>query len=154
MTADIDIGLFLNVSDVEKLTEAFPEDEYYLPLSDVLILEINRSQRGHFNIIHQGTGMKADAYPSRSHPLYSWAWSKRIRGALFSGEAWFAPPEYVIAWKLEFYREGKSDKHLRDIAGMVMIQGEALDRKTIEEMVREQKLHDEWAKALEMTASG
>ena len=30
-----------------------------------------------------------------------------------------APPEYVIVRKLEYHREGGSDKHLRDIASML-----------------------------------
>ena len=40
----------------------------------------------------------------------------------FAGERlWLAPPEYVIIRKLEFYREGRSEKHLRDIRGMLAV---------------------------------
>lgn len=36
----------------------------------------------------------------------------------FEGEPiWLAPIEYVILRKLKVFREGGSDKHLRDIAG-------------------------------------
>ncbi len=31
----------------------------------------------------------------------------------------FAAPEDVILKKMEYYREGASEKHLRDIAGMI-----------------------------------
>ena len=31
----------------------------------------------------------------------------------------FSPVEYVIISKLEFYREGGSEKHLRDIHGIL-----------------------------------
>jgi hypothetical protein len=34
-------------------------------------------------------------------------------------DAWFAPPEAVIVNKLLFYREGRSAKHLEDIAAML-----------------------------------
>lgn len=33
----------------------------------------------------------------------------------------------MILKKLLFYREGRSDKHLRDIAGVIKISGEELD---------------------------
>jgi len=39
-----------------------------------------------------------------------------------------APPEYVIVRKLEYYREGGSEKHLRDIRAMLAVSGELLDR--------------------------
>ncbi|MBW1907627.1 MAG: hypothetical protein JRJ24_20500 [Deltaproteobacteria bacterium] len=37
-----------------------------------------------------------------------------------------APPEYVIVRKLEFYREGGSEKHLRDIDAMLRISRELI----------------------------
>ena len=43
-------------------------------------------------------------------------------------DVWLAAPEDVILNKLLYYREGGSEKHLRDIASMLMIQGAAIDR--------------------------
>lgn len=40
----------------------------------------------------------------------------------------FSSPEDVILKKLDFFREGGSQKHLRDIASMIAVQGaETLD---------------------------
>jgi hypothetical protein len=36
-------------------------------------------------------------------------------------EFWLAPVEYVILRKLEYYREGGSEKHLRDISGILVL---------------------------------
>ena len=44
----------------------------------------------------------------------------------------FAPPEYVILRKLEFFREGRSEKHLRDIAAMLSEAGPLIDSSFIE----------------------
>jgi hypothetical protein len=41
-------------------------------------------------------------------------------------------PEDVIVNKLLFYDEGRSDKHLRDIAGMLRAQGPAIDRAFVD----------------------
>jgi len=51
--------------------------------------------------------------------LHAWALSNRRRIRLDSGPAWIAPPEYVILRKLEFFREGEQDKHLRDVRFML-----------------------------------
>ena len=50
-------------------------------------------------------------------------WAFKNRRPLTVGETpiWLAPPEYVIIHKLEFYREGRSEKHLRDIRGMLAV---------------------------------
>jgi len=42
--------------------------------------------------------------------------------------AWFGSPEDIILNKLIYFREGGSEKHLRDIAGMMKLLQEKLDR--------------------------
>jgi hypothetical protein len=48
-----------------------------------------------------------------------------------SYEAAFASVEDVIIKKMEYCREGGSDKHLRDIAGMLKISGQEIDEAYI-----------------------
>ena len=59
-----------------------------------------------------------------------------------------APPECVIVRKLEFYREGGSEKHLRDIRSMLAVSGDQIDRKELDEWIRARGLAKEW-KAVE-----
>ncbi len=47
-------------------------------------------------------------------------------------EVFFASAEDVILKKMEFFREGGSDKHLRDIAGILRVRGPKLDFDYIE----------------------
>jgi hypothetical protein len=42
-------------------------------------------------------------------------------------------PEDVILMKLKFYKEGGSDKHLRDIASMMKISGDEMEKGYLEE---------------------
>ena len=127
LTLDVDLVLHLSEAELAKLPATFPEESYYLPPLDVLTIEVTRSSRGHFNVIHFETGMKADCYPSRSHPYWEWAWKNRKSTPTESHPLWFAPPEYVILWKLEFYREGGGDKHLRDIRSMLTVSHQDID---------------------------
>ena len=62
-----------------------------------------------------------------------------------SGEVfWLAPIEYVIVRKLEYYREGRSGKHLKDISGMVTISGDQIDFELLEDKIKEYGLEKEW----------
>jgi hypothetical protein len=52
LTADIDVVLLLGAGNIEALRAAFPEATYYVPPDETLRLEIARSSRGMFNLIH------------------------------------------------------------------------------------------------------
>jgi hypothetical protein len=60
-----------------------------------------------------------------------------------------APPEYVIVRKLEFYREGGSEKHLRDIRSMLETSPDAIDHAELERMIAERGLQEAWKEACE-----
>jgi hypothetical protein len=56
----------------------------------------------------------------------------------------FASPEDVILMKLDFHRRGGSDKHLRDIAGVLRISGEQLDREYLDSWAQRMGLEETW----------
>jgi len=59
-----------------------------------------------------------------------------------------APPEYVIIQKLQYYREGKSEKHFRDISRMLQGLGEEWDREALHRLLEQYDLMKEWQLAL------
>ncbi|MBX2977360.1 MAG: hypothetical protein KF721_14640 [Ignavibacteriaceae bacterium] len=59
-----------------------------------------------------------------------------------------APIEYVIIKKLEFFREGNAQKHLRDINAMVQNSKDFLDEKLLMNYIHEFGLAKEWHKCL------
>ena len=142
LTADIDIVLLLRAADIAALRAAFPESLYYVPPDETLRLELARSSRGMFNLIHHANQFKADIYLAGQDPLHAWALEHRRRIGLEGGGAWIAPPEYVILRKLEYLREGGSDKHVRDIR--FILAATALDKAFLETEVARRGLHVEW----------
>jgi hypothetical protein len=58
-----------------------------------------------------------------------------------------APPEYVILRKLEYYREGKSEKHLKDIASMMELSSSQVDLEELQNKIKEYSLEKQWKKA-------
>ena len=149
VTHDIDFVVVLRSDDVRRLAGAFPSPEFYVPPADVIAAELARDLRGHFNLIHTGSGLKADFYIAKRDELHAWAFRHARRYALGAVSIALAPPEYVIVRKLEYHREGGSEKHLRDIRAMLAVSGEQLDRPALEEWIRRRGLELEWRRATE-----
>lgn len=144
MTHDIDLVLEVGLRNAEKVERAFPLEDFYCPPLETLIVEARRPIRGHFNLIHHETGFRADVYTIGEDPLHHWAMANRRSFELQGEQVWLAPPEYVILRKLEFYREGGSDKHIRDIAGILEMSSDDLNKDWLHEKIRGYSLITEW----------
>ena len=144
LTHDVDFLVFLREADISALAELFPASDFYLPPPETISTEARREQRGHFNIIHMETGFKADMYLTGRDELNAWAFKLRRRAQLEGETVVLAPAEYVIVRKLEYYREGGSEKHLRDIRSMLAVWGDQLDRSALNEWIQRRGLQTEW----------
>jgi hypothetical protein len=116
---------------------------------EVLIEEMKRLDHAQFNIIHHDSGFKADFFLRGNDPLHEWAFSNKRRMSIEDEySVWLAPPEYVIIRKMQYFAEGNSDKHLRDIQSMVLIMKDALDLKFIELQTKSLELSQIWQQVL------
>jgi hypothetical protein len=145
LTHDIDVVVALRVADAARLAAAFPAPAFYVPPAEVIQLEVGRAVRGHFNLIHIPTALKADVYPMGEDPLHRWGFPRRHKEVVGGAALWIAPPEYVIVRKLQYLREGESDKHARDIRAMLRLSGAVIDRDVLAEQVELYSLEKEWA---------
>jgi len=122
ITFDIDILVDLREQDFEALSQKFPLPRYY---ADPEMMK-NSTQMGiMFNIIDTNEGIKADLVPLKREPDYEIAFERRVRrnfidpaGNAFS--AWVAQPTDIIIGKLTAWKEGRSDKHPKDIRAMLV----------------------------------
>ena len=139
LTNDIDIVAGIEDRHIVGLLEDFPVDEFYI--SESMIKDAIR-RHGQFNIIHPSSGLKIDVIIKKNSSFDNSRFLRKKRllpSELY--EADFAAPEDVIIKKMEYYREGGSEKHLRDIAGILKISSESVDLKYI----------SEWANRLGLT---
>lgn len=148
VTHDVDLVIAFRRGDLERLSAAFPSPDFYAPPLETMRVEVARPRYGHFNLIHGPSGFKADVYPLTKDRLHTWAFGRRSRQELMGEPVWVAPPEYVILRKLEFYRDGGSDKHLRDIRAMLRISEGKIDLAEIATQSGGCGLTREWEKAL------
>ena len=144
LTNDVDIVLWITPANVDSLIASFPASDFYCPPKEVILEELARPERGHGNIIHHETGFKADLYFVAHDPLHIWGLSHTRDGEIDGNTFHLAPPEYVITRKLEFYREGKSQKHLRDINRMLVSLEDNLNLPLLESFIAEKSLSAEW----------
>jgi hypothetical protein len=130
LTVDIDIVADLKASHIKPLLEAFPFPDYYLSeeaMGDAI--------RRHFpfNIIQTATAAKVDLIPLPNDVFSRVAFSRRQR-LVFNqagAEAYFISAEDIVLAKLFAFEQTGSDKHLRDIKGVLVAQWGYLDLEII-----------------------
>lgn len=148
LTNGVDVVLDITSRDIPKIIKAFPVIDFYLPPTEVIETELLRGSRGHFNIISQLTMLKADIYLVGNDPLQKWGMKEARILDIDGQQVSFACPEYVIIRKLQFYREGNSAKHLRDIASMVVESSSEIDQVILATYLSQLHLETEWQAAL------
>ena len=143
-TLDLDVVAVVGKHHAARFLAVFPEVDFYCPPVEVIHAEAARPEHGHFNLIHHHSVYKADIYLTTGSDFERWAFANRR--AVMAGETpvWLAPPEFVIVEKLEFFREGGSEKHLRDIRGMLAVT--EVDRELIERQIASRGLGEAWRK--------
>jgi len=148
-TKDIDMVLDITLERVDDFYQAFPESEYDLS-RDAIVGAIRIQSQ--FNLMHNSSGLKVDfmiCEPTEFNRSRMARW--RELPVMETGKARFASPEDVILMKLKYFQIGESDKHLRDIRGMMRIQGDQLNLDCIAEWAERLSLVPQWQKVLEAT---
>ncbi len=138
LTNDIDIVADIEDIHVSSLMAAFPAEQFHV--SEEAIGEAIRHQK-QFNIIHPASGLKVDIIIREDTPFNDSRFNRIRRIKPGEGyEADFASPEDIIIMKMRYFKEGGSEKHLRDIAGIMKISGPEIDNAYI----------GDWAKRLDL----
>ncbi len=120
-TNDIDIVAAIHESHVAALCRAFELPEFYL--SEEAARDAVRTGF-QFNILHNDSGLKIDVIiPGDTE--FDRSTAQRVLQLRVSDDfiVTMISPEDVVINKLIFYREGGSDKHLRDVAGVMRVHG-------------------------------
>jgi hypothetical protein len=144
LTNDIDLVIFLIKNDIDKFIHAFSSEYFYCPPSEVIKSELEQKTGGHFNLIHHESGFKAVIYLAGSDELQIWAIRNAKQIEFEDSIIFIAPPEYVIINKLEFYSEGKSQKHLTDVKGILNNSSELIDFDFLNALIKEKSLIEYW----------
>jgi len=125
-TQDIDIVVDLPLDRVCDFCAAFPAPEFFIHEDAVRQAVQNQFQ---FNVLHPASANIIDMILPRADEWGRVQMERRQRIQLLADRSGFAArPEDVILGKMWYYAEGGSEKHLRDITGILRISGQVVDR--------------------------
>lgn len=143
-TEDLDVVVALDARGARRLHAALDGVRFYVPPLEVLQQEAGRDRHGHFNLYDNETGFRADVYLVGSNDLEAWALEHRRPIDVGTRRVWVSPPEYLIAYKLKYRRDGASEKHVRDVRAMLAVSGDAIDRALLAELVDRLGVRPQW----------
>ena len=96
---------------------------------------------GFNSTLHPTSGNKIDFILTRPEPWNSGQLLRcrtvELQSGLQTFRASVAAPEDVILGKLWYFSEGGGDRHLRDIAGILRVTGDGVDRAEVERWAKE-----------------
>jgi hypothetical protein len=149
LTNDVDIVAELHPEHVPRMARYFPAPDFHF---DEEMAKRAIARRHQFNVIHPSSGLKADIIVAEADEFDESRFARARRMTHAEGrEAVFSSPEDVIVKKLVFYTEGGSDKHLRDIAGMLEVSPELIDLAYVARWAEELGVRETWDAVLEKT---
>lgn len=141
-TSDLDVVAKLSLTDVARFLARFPSPDYYLSEAAMRDAIVRHSQ---FNILHPASGNKLDVMVlSGSEHDGLRMCRRRVLELEYALSPFFASPEDVILKKLQYFQIGGSEKHLRDIASMLLIRRTEIDRFYITEWATKLGVVEEW----------
>ncbi|MEO6066680.1 MAG: nucleotidyl transferase AbiEii/AbiGii toxin family protein [Gemmatimonadota bacterium] len=140
-TMDIDLVIDPTAPQLRALVRALTGTGTYLSSEAAEEALVHRTM---FNVIDTTSGWKIDLIVRRDRAFSTTEFGRR-RPAVYEGCAlWVASVEDLIVAKLEWAERGGSARQLEDVAALVRIQAEALDREYLERWVVELGLAPQW----------
>jgi hypothetical protein len=121
-----------------------PAEEYYVDLDTAL--EALRSG-SLFNVIDLKTGWKIDLIFRKSRPFSEKEFSRRQLVDLQGLRLYIAGVEDVIIAKLEWAKLANSQRQIEDVASMLRLRADTLDKSYLEKWISELDLHEQWSSA-------
>lgn len=144
LTQDIDVVIALDPGDAARFAQQFPESDFYCPPTEVIAQEAGRAAFGHFNLLHLESDARADVYLAGVDLLARYGLATRRVVELVGLSVPIASPEQVILQKLRFRQQGASERHLRDVRGILRVMGDAIDGVALERDVEVYGLDQQW----------
>ena len=144
-TRDLDIVIDPLTETLARFVESLVADGYYVDrdaASDAL------RERTQFNAIGAGA-TKVDFIIRKDRPFSREEFDRRRPADLLGTAAFVASVEDMIIAKLEWSLPFDSERQLRDVAAMLAVSGDTIDRGYIDGWVRALRLQDAWRRVMD-----
>jgi len=148
-THDLDLVIDPSSTSLDAFLASLDLEAYYVD-PDVARDALRR--RSMFNIIDMASAWKVDLVIRRDRSFSVEELARRTIQRIVDVDVATATAEDTILAKLEWAKTGNSERQLRDVAGIVRLRGEALDRTYLERWLDELGVRAEWDRACAVTA--
>ena len=144
-TLDVDLVAQIRLSQTDRLSEELAKREVYVPADIMRDLILDTRSDVPINAIHGSTGYKADLFPLREgDDLRKSALERKQKVTIEGlGEVYVHSPEDVILYKIQYYAISGQDKHVRDVASILVRNG-SLDMEYVDAWIVRLGLQKAW----------
>jgi hypothetical protein len=143
-TQDIDIVVSATPDQINAFLSLLPKAKYYYDLNTALQASRRKDM---FNILDMQSGWKVDVIFVKPTAYHQLAFQRRTAAEIESVPLFAATAEDTIMAKLDWAKMGESLRQIEDVAGILQLRGDQLDRPYIEKWVRELGLTSQWDSA-------
>jgi len=143
-TNDIDIVIAATPEQLKALIQQLRSNNYYAQVEDALDAWRHHSV---FNAMDTSMVWKIDFIMRKPGTFSQEAFRRRTQGEIAGIPVRISTAEDLIIAKLDWAKEGESHRQLEDIASVLKVRGELLNREYIERWVSELALTSQWSMA-------
>jgi hypothetical protein len=140
-TQDIDLVIEATEEQLRAFVRLLSPDEYYVDLDAALDA---RKRQSLFNVIDTVTGWKIDLIIRKSRPFSKEEFGRRSLVKLEDNPLFLASAEDVVVSKLEWAKLAQSRRHIEDVAGILRMRWDKLDRAYLEKWILDLRIETEW----------
>jgi hypothetical protein len=144
-TQDIDFVIEGTAAQLRTFVQSLPSEEYYADL-DAALEALRRESV--FNVIDLTTGWKIDLIFRKSRPFSREKFGRRQIVHLQGLPLFVASAEDVIIAKLEWGKLAASQQQIEDVAAILRIRREGLNRPYLEKWISQLGLKEQWNDAV------
>jgi hypothetical protein len=149
-TNDVDLVIDPTESQFRQFLESLGTDYYVSQEAAWAALKA----RSAFNVIDDKTGWKADLRVRAARAFSTVEFGRRQKAIILGLEVWVLSPEDAILSKLEWAKESASEQQMRDVLGVLQIQGRELDEQYLWKWAKSLGVQDTLTRLLKESREG
>jgi hypothetical protein len=143
-TQDIDIVIEADSAVLKSFVQILERDQFYADVDSALEAQRRESM---FNVIDRVTGWKIDLIIRKSRAFSKEEFRRRCAVDLEGIRIFVASAEDIVIAKLEWAKQGKSQRQIDDVVTILRLRRDALDHSYMEKWISTLELGEQWSAA-------